>query len=159
MPGLFPGAVGRESVVVIGIPSPDGVSVLVAETISCFGATTLPLPSMATPPLHAPSLPSHVAAIISRLASAWLEMTRKIIMQAHTTCLEPAILSNLDCIFHVSSEGAERSVEQLQSCVSSTTPAVKFLGGDLRRVSATIYIGAEHCKGEVCYVYVYICAN
>ena len=155
MPGLFPGAVGRESVVVIGIPSPDGVSVLVAETISCFGATTLPLPSMATPPLHAPSLPSHVAAIISRLASAWLEMTRKIIMQAHTTCLEPAILSKLD--FHVSSEGA-KVWSYKASCVPSTTP-VKILGGDLRRVSATIYIGAEHCKGEVCYVNVYICAN
>ena len=72
-------------------------------------------------------------------------------MQAHTT-LEAAILSKLD--FHVSSEGAERSVEQLQSCVSSTTPAVKFLGGDLRRVSATIYIGAERCKrGGLLYIY------
>ena len=151
MPGLFPGAVGRESVVVIGIPSPDGVSVLVAETISCFGATTLPLPSMATPPLHAPSLPSHVAAM-SRLASAWLEMTRKIIMQAHTT-LEAAILSKLD--FHVSSEG-EKVWSYKASCVPSTTP-VKILGGDLRRVSATIYIGAERCKrGGLLYIYVTI---
>jgi hypothetical protein len=52
--------------------------------------------------------------------------------------------------FHVGS--VREKYMELQSCVSSTTP-VKFLGGDLRRVSATIYIGAEHRKDAVCYIY------